>query len=136
MNEISAGGVVMYGNSVLCLRKYNGDWVLPKGRVESGETLEQTALREVHEETGLICNITEYLGKINFNYKNLKTRREINKTVHWYLMNTNNTNTIPQKSEGFIKASFIHIFKASKTLRYEDERSIIRRALEVYLNEG
>ncbi|MCG8485127.1 MAG: NUDIX hydrolase, partial [Clostridia bacterium] len=32
--EISAGGVVVFGNAILLLRKYNGDWVLPKGRVE------------------------------------------------------------------------------------------------------
>ena len=35
--EISAGGVVLFGNAILLLRKFNGDWVLPKGRIEAGE---------------------------------------------------------------------------------------------------
>ena len=38
--EISAGGVVLFGNAILLLRKFNGDWVLPKGKVEEGENNE------------------------------------------------------------------------------------------------
>ena len=51
----SAGGVVLnHDGLVLVLRrKTEGTWVLPKGRVEPGESLKQTALREVEEETGL-----------------------------------------------------------------------------------
>jgi len=45
MVEISAGGVVVFGNAILLLKKYNGDWVLPKGRIEKGEEVEATALR-------------------------------------------------------------------------------------------
>ena len=51
--EVSAGGVVLFGNAVLLLRKFNGDWVLPKGKVEEGENRQEAALREVLEETGL-----------------------------------------------------------------------------------
>ena len=39
--EQSAGGVVLLGNAILLLRKYNGDWVLPKGKIESGESHEE-----------------------------------------------------------------------------------------------
>lgn len=51
--EISAGGVVLFGNAILLLRKFNGDWVLPKGRIEAGEQKKEAALREVLEETGV-----------------------------------------------------------------------------------
>ena len=44
--EISAGGVVLFGNAILLLRKFNGDWVLPKGRIEAGEQKKEAALRE------------------------------------------------------------------------------------------
>ena len=47
--EISAGGVVLFGNAILLLRKFNGDWVLPKGRIEAGEQKKEAALREVLE---------------------------------------------------------------------------------------
>ena len=48
--EISAGGVVLFGNAILMLRKLNGDWALPKGKVEEGENNEEAALREVSEK--------------------------------------------------------------------------------------
>ena len=43
--EVSAGGVVVFGNTILLLRKFNGDWVLPKGRVEKDEDTRVTAIR-------------------------------------------------------------------------------------------
>ena len=67
--EQSAGGVVLLGNAILLLRKYNGDWVLPKGKIEPGESHEEAALREVKEETGVKANIDKYLGEIHYTYK-------------------------------------------------------------------
>ena len=53
----SCGGVVIFRGKILLLYKnyknrYDG-WVLPKGTVEAGEEYKETALREVHEETGV-----------------------------------------------------------------------------------
>ena len=64
--EISAGGVVLFGNAILLLRKFNGDWVLPKGKVEEGENNEEAALREVAEETGVKAETLKYLGEIHY----------------------------------------------------------------------
>ena len=65
----SCGGVVIHRGKILTLYKsyrnrYEG-WVLPKGTVESGETHEQTALREVMEEAGVRATIVKYIGKAN-----------------------------------------------------------------------
>ena len=60
--EVSAGGVVLFGNTILLLRKFNGDWVLPKRKVEEGENNQEAALREVSEETGVKADILKYLG--------------------------------------------------------------------------
>ena len=68
--EISAGGVVVFGNTILLLKKYNGDWVLPKGKVELDETFEQTAIREVYEEASVKVEVIKYLGEIHYTYKN------------------------------------------------------------------
>ena len=62
--EKSAGGVVIYDNAILLLRKYNGDWVLPKGRIEKDEKIKEAALREVKEETGTQAEVIKYLGEI------------------------------------------------------------------------
>ena len=66
----SCGGVVIFRGKILLLYKsyknrYDG-WVLPKGTVEQGETHEQTALREVKEETGLTLTSYRARGVITF----------------------------------------------------------------------
>ena len=129
--EVSAGGVVMLGNTILLLRKYNGDWVLPKGKVEKGETHEETALREVKEETGIKATIKKYLGEIHYTYKeNWDQQRGVHKIVFWYLMTTKNTDTIPQREEGFVEAKFVHKDRVIDIVRYDDEREIIKVALK------
>lgn len=132
MVEISAGGVVVFGNAILLLKKYNGDWVLPKGRIEKGEEVEATALREVLEESGVKAEIIDYIGEIHYNYKNLQENEIVSKTVHWFLMKSNNMDCFPQRNEGFIDAMYVHIDKAKTLVRYEDEKKIIKRGLEIF----
>lgn len=132
MVEISAGGVVVFGNAILLLKKYNGDWVLPKGRIEEGEEVETTALREVLEESGVKAEIIDYIGEIHYNYKNLQENEIVSKTVHWFLMRSNNMECFPQRKEGFIDAMYVHIDKAKTLVRYDDEKKIIKRGLEIF----
>lgn len=134
--EISAGGIVVFGNAILLLKKYNGDWVLPKGRLEPGETIEDAAIREVMEETKVKAKIIVYLGYIKYKFRSIKEdNRFIKKTVHWYLMKAKNMNAVPQKSEGFIDVKFVHIDRVKGMLKYRDEKKIVDRAI-VSIKEG
>ena len=68
----SCGGVVIFRGKILVLYKnyknrYEG-WVLPKGTVEKGETYEETALREVKEETGVEAKIVDYIGRSQYTF--------------------------------------------------------------------
>lgn len=129
--EVSAGGVVLVGNAILLLKKYNGDWVLPKGKVEPGETHEETALREVKEETGVKASIDKYLGEIHYTYKeNWDQTKSVHKMVYWYLMHTKNMDTQPQREEGFVEAKFVHVDRVVDMARYDDEKEIIKVALK------
>jgi len=129
-NITSAGGVVFFNNSILLLKKINGDWVLPKGRMESGETLEETALREVKEESDVKANIVEYLGDIKYTFRNSWSHNETTlKTVYWYLMRARSFDCHPLKTEGFVEAKFIHINNVEEKARYADERQIISLAV-------
>lgn len=130
-HEVSAGGVVVFGNAILLLRKYNGDWVLPKGKVEINEEFDYTATREVLEEGGVKANIIKYLGKIHYSFRNTREEGEIvNKTVHWFLMATRSMDCTPQKQEGFVDARFVHINRAAQLAKYEDEKKIIVKAIQ------
>ncbi len=129
--EISSGGVVIFGNTILLLKKYNGDWVLPKGRVEEAETLAQAALREVAEETGVKASIIRYIGKINYKYKSIKYDEIVSKIVHWYHMESFSMECRPQRTEGFIDAKFVHIDKVIQILKHQGEKEIIKRFLKL-----
>ena len=136
MVEVSSGGVVAFGNTILLLKKYNGDWVLPKGRVENGESTKAAALREVLEEAGVKGQILDYIGEVNYEYKNLRKNEIVYKTVHWYLMKTSSMDCVPQKKEGFVDAKFVHMDKAKRILRYTDEQKIIISGIELINQEG
>ncbi len=131
MKEVSAGGVVVFNNAILLLKKFNGDWVLPKGRIEPGETLEETALREVFEESGAKCEIIKYVARSDYKYRSYKFNQEVEKTVHWYLMTSHKMDCKPLKKEGFIEATFVHKDRASSMLKHDDERKIIEKTLEL-----
>ena len=88
----SAGGIVVRFDDgipslVVGARRRDRDvltWTLPKGTPNAGETREQTALREVAEETGLEVRITDVLDSIEYWFVQRGTR--IHKTVHYFLM--------------------------------------------------
>ncbi len=73
-----AGGRV----EVACIyRETRGDWTFPKGKLDDGETFEQAALREVHEETGMRCHVVRFIGTTNYTHRKGKP-----KIVAYYLM--------------------------------------------------
>lgn len=81
---ICAGGVVLRAEKFLALKRVNGVWLLPKGHVDPGETLEETALREVEEETGLQAKLGAKLGETAYCFRENGVIQY--KRVHWYLM--------------------------------------------------
>jgi 8-oxo-dGTP diphosphatase len=64
----AAGGVVLNpdGEIAVVYRPKYEDWTLPKGKLEPGESWEQAAVREVHEETGLVCKLGDELGSVEY----------------------------------------------------------------------
>lgn len=89
---VSAGGLVIRAVAgrpeiVVGRRRRERDgyvWSLPKGTPEEGETREETALREVREESGLEVRILSYFAAISYSF--VRTGERIEKTVHYYLM--------------------------------------------------
>lgn len=128
---ISAGGIVIHENGLLMLKKKNGDWVLPKGRIEKGETLEETALREVKEETNVDGEIMDYIGITTYRFSNYWTKyRVVEKTVSWYLMRPLTFSLMPLRKEGFVEARFLNLNEVLDMARYDDEKKVIRKAIE------
>lgn len=129
--EMSAGGVVIKDHCILILKKKNGAWVLPKGRIEENETKTFAAQREVFEESGIHAECQSYLGFSKYTFNSSKD--VISKTVYYYLMKpTASLDLKAQEEEGFIKASFIKAEKALKLLVHNSEKKMALRAYEIY----
>jgi 8-oxo-dGTP pyrophosphatase MutT (NUDIX family) len=78
---LAAGGVVVLDGQVLLVHRLRyDDWSLPKGKLEEGESFEQAALREVHEETGYACALGESLGSTWYESRGRP------KEVRWFRM--------------------------------------------------
>lgn len=88
---VAAGGVVLDTKSadsplaLLVHRPAYDDWSFPKGKLDPGETIQQAALREVKEETGLDCRIIKRLSQVRYTYRNRGGRIKP-KVVHYFLM--------------------------------------------------
>lgn len=90
MKEISAGGVVFRrtpdkGLQIQLIQDRYGKVSLPKGKMEPGETVEQTALREIAEETGMLGVIIEPIDQIKYRYHH-EEKGTVDKEVHYYLV--------------------------------------------------
>ena len=82
---IAAGGIVENENKEILLIFRRGKWDLPKGKLDEGETIEECAVREVEEETGLRSIQQGELIEVTLhNY--LEKGTEIEKETYWYAM--------------------------------------------------
>ena len=130
----SCGGVIIYRGKILLLyknfrNKYEG-WVLPKGTVEEGETFEQTALREVKEESGVKAEIVKYIGKSEYDFH--VANDTVEKEVHWYLMAADSYYSKPQKEEYFLHSGYYRYIEAYHLLKFTNERQIMEAAYAEY----
>lgn len=129
----SAGGIVVRYDAgrphlVIGSRRRDRDsytWTLPKGTPDGGETIEETALREVGEETGLEVRITGPLDKIEYTFVQSGTR--IHKTVHYFLMEAIGGD-LSRHDREFDQVRWIPFDDAGSVLTFETERALVDRA--------
>ena len=135
-DAVSAGGIVWRAADgggievVLCGRRSDNLWVLPKGTPDPGETIEQTALREVREETGLVVKTGLRLPTIEYWFVANGTR--YHKFVHHWLMEPIGGNFADHDTE-FDEVRWVEMDEAATMLTYPNERRVLaeaRRELE------
>jgi 8-oxo-dGTP pyrophosphatase MutT (NUDIX family) len=128
LTETSYGGVAIRGEDVLVITPAGRRRVtaLPKGGADEGETGEQTAAREVREETGINVAVREALGDVRYWYR--RGGRRVHKTVHFYLCDFVSGSTDDHDHE-VDDARWIPLREARTALSYPGERELIARAL-------
>ena len=103
-------------------------WTLPKGTPDGHETLEETALREVAEETGLEVRITGPLAAIEYTF--VQSGRRIHKTVHYFMMEPVGGDLARHDHE-FDEVRWIDFDEASDVLTFETERALVAQAADL-----
>src|ERR671932_2689904 len=125
--ETSYGGVVVRGDELLVItptgKRVTG---LPKGGANPGETPEQTAVREVREETGINASVRGPLGDVRYWYR--RGGRRVFKTVHFFLCDFVSGDTADHDHE-VDEARWMPLDEARDVLSYPGERELIERAL-------
>jgi ATP adenylyltransferase len=117
-----AGGVIFHGDQIVLRRASDGAFVFPKGHVEADESLEEAAIREAREETGLDARIVAPLGTHLFPFKG-KMRH-----VTWFLMEATG------ETDDFAAHLGKDAFRFSPTtadakLAHDESRELLRRAI-------
>jgi uncharacterized protein involved in tolerance to divalent cations/ADP-ribose pyrophosphatase YjhB (NUDIX family) len=136
VREVSAGGVMYRKHSdgiQIALIHVRNRWGLPKGHVEEGERIEETALREVREETGLEGRVVKKLGDIRYAYRDKTKEGEpirIYKRVHFYLLRYVKGDVRDHDHE-VDEARWFPMDQVIKNLKFATERKMVHRALSI-----
>jgi 8-oxo-dGTP pyrophosphatase MutT (NUDIX family) len=107
--------------------------MLPKGTIETGETPEDVARREIREETGLSnVRVVADLGEERYSFFWRTEDAFYDKTVHYFLLEfLEGEEAKPQREEGFVAAEWVTVDEALSRIKYKETREIVRRARTV-----
>jgi 8-oxo-dGTP pyrophosphatase MutT (NUDIX family) len=112
----AAGGMIFNEQNKLLMIFRNGQWDMPKGKLDDGESIEECALREVEEETGL--SSLQLKQKLQITYHTYKIgNQQVIKPSHWFMMNFfGNELPTPQTEEGITEIKWIDKSEVSSLL--------------------
>jgi len=140
-HEISAGGIVIKRErgivKVLIIhRNQMNDRTLPKGHQEKRESLQETAIREVKEETSILALPQKYLGKFTYKVTDKKKNIIYFRTVHWFLM-TCQDKKLKKKQDKEILQVLWKPFnqKTFQFLTYQNDRNVLKKARKIIVKD-
>ena len=136
VEERSAGGIVVDvvdGSALIAViarrnRAGRVEWCLPKGHVEPGETLVETAAREVAEETGIRGRVLIELGTVDYWFATATSR--VHKVVHHFLLEAlgGELSIDNDPDHEAIDVAWIRLDEVHRHLTFPNERRIAQTA--------
>jgi len=146
--EFSAGGVLVRtirGRPMVAAIRPNGRdrvWALPKGRIDEGETAAETAVREVHEETGVEWRVVEKLGDVRYVYTESwpgGSGDRVFKVVSFFLVRYSRGRIgelPPEHAHEVAEVRWLPLEDAPRLLAYKGERDMAEKALDRLASEA
>lgn len=132
--EISAGGVVFKKENdkihFVLISPKEGRWCLPKGLMAEEEKEEETALREVREETGLVCRIVQKIDTIEYWYYSREKGVRLHKFVHFFLMEFME-GSLENHDWEVIEVKWFEAEDAIDKASFQSEKEILKKALQI-----
>ncbi len=133
--QISAGGVVYKrdGGEVYFLvikRNQMNDWTLPKGHREKGENLQETAIREVEEETSIRVYPEKYIDTAMYNVTDKEEKIVYIRVVFWFLMKPENTDISKKPDKEIAEVKWIKYDDLLNILSYSSDKYIIKKSID------
>jgi 8-oxo-dGTP pyrophosphatase MutT (NUDIX family) len=130
-DALAAGGVVLRGEGddievVIAGRDSDRTWVFPKGTPDGGETIEETAIREVREESGLDVEIVRPIGAIDYWFAVPGER--VHKIVHFFLMRPQGGD-VSRHDHEYDDVRWVPVADARRMLTYDTYRDMLERAI-------
>jgi 8-oxo-dGTP pyrophosphatase MutT (NUDIX family) len=130
---LAAGGVVYAYDParilhLLLIQDKHGVWTLPKGHIEAGEHEQETAIREILEETGIVCTVERLLQRVS--YPIYKNGAWCDKQVTYFLARADLAEPTPRLEEGIRAAAWFTPAQTLPLLGYAQVREVVRRAID------
>jgi 8-oxo-dGTP diphosphatase len=130
MAEVHAAGGLVWRSAgasieiVVVHRPRYDDWSLPKGKLDEGESFEDAAVREVEEETGLECELGDFLGETTYT-----DRKDREKLVRFWVMRAGDGDFAPDDEVDEVR--WVPVEEARAMLSYPFDRALVDRAADM-----
>lgn len=123
-----AGGIVFNGNKVFILQNDKQQWVLPKGAISKDVHASEAALKHIWEKYGIKAKIIAPAGETSYEFYSYSRQQPVCNKITWFVMETDQTDFLLNKEDGFIDGGYYPIDKAIENLTFSQDKSLVRVA--------
>lgn len=120
-----AGGVVFNGDKILLVKGANGEWLLPKGVVRSGDMSNEVVLRKICNEVGIASEIVFTSGQTNYEISSVSRVKPICNRITWYILKSNNVELNNSSVSEDANNRFFDLEEAMNLVSSSQDRAIL-----------